>query len=356
MVDVEPGENVFGWRREELASRFAELGLKPLRARQVYRWLYARAGTDFLSMTDLPRGEREELARRFRVAHPKTLERYGSRDGTSRYLLELEDGSRVEAVAIPEPARRTVCLSTQVGCPLKCSFCFSGTVRFKRNLTVGEILGQFLTVESSRRSGPTRTNVVFMGMGEPLLNSAAVLAALEVLTDPQGFSVSPRRITVSTAGLASELERFAAAAPPVGLAVSLHATTNEIRGRLMPVNARYPLEALLDATRRLPLRRRRRVTFEYVLLGGENDSPADAWRLAGLLRGLRAKVNLIAFNPWPGAPHGASTPEATERFMEILSGRGYTVSLRRSRGDDILAACGQLAGCGEALRGVGRAP
>lgn len=348
-------ENLFGLTREELGSRLAELGYPALRARQVYRWMYARRGTDFLDMTDLPRGAREELAERFRIARPKAVERYASRDGTTRYVLEFEDGRKVETVDIPEAGRHTVCLSTQVGCPLKCSFCFSGTVGFERNLRPGEILGQFLVTEASRSPAPARTNIVFMGMGEPLLNSGAVLTSLRVLTDPDAFAVSPRRITVSTAGLTSELERFAAEAPPVGIAVSLHATSNETRGRLMPVNGRYPLEAILEATRRLPLPRRRRITFEYVLLGGENDSAADARRLAELLRGVRAKVNLIAFNPWPGAPHVASTAEATERFLQILSGRGYTVSLRRSRGDDILAACGQLAGSRPSLS-VARPP
>ncbi len=344
MAFVASPENLFGATREEIASLFADLGQPAFRARQVYRWIYARRALDFQGMSDLPRGIREDLAARFRVAHPKIVERYGSRDGTTRCLLELEDGRKVETVDIPDSGRRTVCISTQVGCPLKCSFCFSGTVRFERNLTPGEILGQFLLAESQRQRLPARTNVVFMGMGEPLLNSKAVLASLQVLTDPEGFAVSPRRITVSTAGLASELERFAREAPPVGIAVSLHASNNETRGRLMPINRSYPLEMLLEATRRLPLPRRRRITFEYVLLGEENDSSADARGLAELLRGVRAKVNLIAFNPWPGVPHRASTAEATERFMEILSQRGYTVSLRRSRGDDILAACGQLAG------------
>jgi 23S rRNA (adenine2503-C2)-methyltransferase len=183
-----------------------------------------------------------------------------------------------------------------------------------------------------------------MGMGEPLLNSEAVLESLQILTDPDGFAVSPRRVTVSTAGLAEELVRFAERAPAVGLAVSLHATTNETRGRIMPINKKYPLERVLEAARQLPLPRRRKITFEYVLLGGENDSEADARRLARLLRGLKAKVNLIAYNPWPGSPHRASTENAAGRFVKVLSDAGYSASLRRSRGDDILAACGQLAG------------
>jgi 23S rRNA (adenine2503-C2)-methyltransferase len=182
-----------------------------------------------------------------------------------------------------------------------------------------------------------------MGMGEPLLNSDAVLKALRILSDDEAFSISPRRITVSTAGMADEMARFAAEAPPVGLAISLHATTNEIRDRVMPINRKHPLEDLLEAARALPLPKRRRITFEYVLLGGENDRPEDARRLASLLRGIKAKVNLIAYNPWPGAPHERSSSEATSRFLEMLAESGLTASLRRSRGDDVLAACGQLA-------------
>jgi 23S rRNA (adenine2503-C2)-methyltransferase len=240
--------------------------------------------------------------------------------------------------------RHTVCLSTQVGCPLRCSFCYSGTVPFSRNLSAAEVIGQFLSVTQDLDPQPSRVNVVFMGMGEPLLNLQTVLRSLDILTDPDAFAVSPRRITVSTAGLARELDEFARKAPPVGLAVSLHGTTNEIRGGLMPINRKYRLEELLETVRGLPLPRRRKITFEYVLLGGENDGEEDARRLARLLKGIKSKVNLIPHNPWPGSPHRPSSPEATERFFRILVGKGYTVSLRRSRGDDILAACGQLAG------------
>jgi 23S rRNA (adenine2503-C2)-methyltransferase len=226
---------------------------------------------------------------------------------------------------------------------LGCTFCFSGTVDYARNLTAGEILGQFIGVTADLECAPPRVNIVFMGMGEPLLNTDAVLESLKVLTDPDALAVSPRRITVSTAGLIPEVERFVKAAPKIGLAVSLHASNNDLRGRLMPINRKYPIEKLVEALRRLPLPRRRMITFEYVLLGGENDSEQDAEDLASLLRGLKAKVNLITFNPWPGSAHRSSTNEAAERFMDVLTNRGYTVSLRRSRGDDILAACGQLA-------------
>jgi 23S rRNA (adenine2503-C2)-methyltransferase len=283
------------------------------------------------------------------------VERQRSRDGTVKYLFALDDGKKIETVYIPDPplgskvtspSRATLCLSTQFGCPLACTFCFSGTVPFVRNLTVGEILGQFLGVTADLDPIPPRTNVVYMGMGEPLLNTRAVVDSLSVLTDPDAFAVSPRRITVSTVGLLRELERFVREAPKVGLAVSLHAASNAVRAGIMPINRKYPLEPLMEKLRRLPLPRRRRITFEYVLLGGENDSEQDALDLVRLLRGIKAKVNLITYNPWPGSPHQRSSDESTERFLQILAERGYTVSLRRSRGDDILAACGQLASCG----------
>ena len=340
--------NLFGLSRKELESYAVELGLPTFRGRQLYRWIYSKSATGLDAMTDLPRVLRDRLAESFIVRPPVPLSQHRSEDGTVKFLFSLAGSKNVEAVYIhdhhEESVRHTICLSTQVGCPLKCTFCYSGTVPFARNLTVGEILGQFSAVRNAFLSATSRVNVVFMGMGEPLLNTDAVLGSLGVLTDPDGFAVSPRRITVSTAGLAEELERFVALSPPVGLAISLHATTNESRDRMMPINRKHPLEELLDTTRRLPLPRRRKITFEYVLLGGENDSAEDAERLARLLRGVKAKVNLISYNPWPGSPHQASNPQATERFMEILAGAGYTVNLRRSRGDDILAACGQLAG------------
>ena len=349
---MEALQNLFGLTQAEIVSAMSDMGLPDYRARQIYRWMYARGADGFEPMTDLPKPIRARLTDRFHIRHPTTRARHRSRDGTVKHLFELEGGETVEAVYIPEPSepgsglpphRHTICLSTQVGCPLGCTFCFSGTVRFSRNLTVGEVLGQLVSVRNDLEPRPDRINVVFMGMGEPLLNSAAVLAAIAIMTDPEALAISPRRITVSTAGLAGELEEFARKAPPVGLAVSLHATTDETRGRIMPINRKYGIEELMETVRRLPLPRRRKITFEYVLLGGVNDSERDARRLGRLLREVKSKVNLLSYNPWPGSPHRPSTPEATERFMEILVEAGYTVSLRRSRGDDILAACGQLA-------------
>lgn len=343
--------NLFGASREQWITAATAAGLPGFRGKQIYRWIYARGVTSFDEMTDLSRELRGALASRWELRPPSIAQRARSRDGTTKYLLSLEDGRSVEAVSIPDPssarggeARYTICLSTQVGCPLKCTFCFSGTVPFARNLTVGEIVGQVLLVRGDLHPRPPRINVVFMGMGEPLLNSETVLSSLDILTDPDGLGISPRRITVSTAGLASALVRFSERAPQVGIAISLHATTDAARDRLMPINQRFPLEKLIETARSLPLSRRRKITFEYVLLGGENDTEQDALRLVRLLQGIKAKINLIAYNPWPGSPHHPSPPEAAERFMEILASHRYTVSLRRSRGDDILAACGQLAG------------
>ena len=336
-------KNLFGLTRAALEAELVSLGHPAYRGQQVYRWIYARGVDEFEAMTDLSSELRNELAAAYSIVRPAIIERHVSRDGTIKFLLALSDGRNVETVYIPDGERHTFCLSTQVGCPLKCTFCFSGTIRFERNLEPGEILAQFMLARRELPEPPARSNIVFMGMGEPLLNSDGVLTALDVLTDEDALAVSPRRITVSTAGLVDELERFSLKAPLVGLAISLHATTNAVRDRVMPINRKHPIEELIAAARALPLPRRRRITFEYVLLGGENDTPADAKRLASLLEGVKAKVNVIAYNPWPGAPHRRSTPEATERFMDVLTVAGLTVSLRRSRGDDVLAACGQLA-------------
>jgi 23S rRNA (adenine2503-C2)-methyltransferase len=336
-------KNLFGLSRERIEAELVALGHPAFRGRQIYRWMYARGAADFEAMTDLSRGLRADLSRVFTIALPSIAERHVSRDGTIKYLLELADGRNVETVYIPDGERHTFCLSTQVGCPLKCTFCFSGTIRFERNLEPGEILAQFVLARGDLPVPPARTNVVFMGMGEPLLNTEGVLAALEVLTDDDALAVSPRRITVSTAGVVDQLEAFSAKAPTIGLAISLHATTNERRDQLMPINRKYPIREVIEAARRLPLPRRRRITFEYVLLGGDNDTLEDAHRLASLLEGVKAKVNVIAYNPWPGAPHKRSTPEASSNFIEVLAAAGLTASLRRSRGADVLAACGQLA-------------
>jgi 23S rRNA (adenine2503-C2)-methyltransferase len=337
-------KNVFGMSRGELESELVAAGYPRFRGGQIYRSIYARGAQSFEEMTELSRQLRERLSQNYVIRRPRVRDRSLSKDGTRKLLIELEDERQVETVYIPDGKRHTFCLSTQVGCPLKCTFCFSGTVRFERNLTPGEIVGQFLLAREELASPPARSNIVFMGMGEPLLNAEGVDGSLEILSDEKACAVSPRRITVSTVGLPDELERFAIEHPAVGLAISLHATMNGNRSRIMPINRKHPLEELLAVARRLPIPRRRRITFEYVLLGGENDTRADAHRLAFLLEGMNAKVNLITYNPWPGSPHLRTTREAAESFMRILATIGITVSLRKSRGDDVLAACGQLAG------------
>jgi len=340
LKDVSPGA---------LRERFAAEGLPAWRADQVASWLYARGVDDPALWTDLPRELRETLAERFetRALEVASVER--SVDGTVKAALAARDGAVLEAVLIPEEDRTTLCVSTQVGCPLACSFCATGTLGLTRNLSTAEIVDQLLRM---RELVPERriTNVVFMGMGEPLLNLRAVVEAVRTLEHAKGFGFAPRRVTVSTAGVVPRIAELLAAVP-VNLAVSLHATTDALRDELVPLNKRFPLAELLGALRRIPqLSRRHPVFVEYTLMAGVNDSRADARRLVALLRGIPAKVNLIPMNPHAGAPQQPPAPEVASAFMGELVAGGLVATLRRSRGSDIDAACGQLAG-----RGSGRA-
>ena len=333
-----------------LRERFAADGLPAWRADQVASWLYARGVEDPLAWTDLPHELRETLAERYetRALEVASLER--SSDGTLKAALRGKDGALLEAVAIPEEDRTTLCVSTQVGCPLACSFCATGTLGLTRNLSTAEIVDQLSRL---RELAPERriTNVVFMGMGEPLLNLRAVIEAIRTLQHPKGFGLAPRRVTVSTAGVVPRIADLLAAVP-VNLAVSLHATTDALRDVLVPLNKRFPLAELLGALRRIPqLSRRHPVFFEYTLMAGVNDAVEDARRLVVLLRGIPAKVNLIPMNPHPGAPYRAPEPDVASRFMGELVRGGLVATLRKSRGADIDAACGQLAG-----RGQGQGP
>jgi 23S rRNA (adenine2503-C2)-methyltransferase len=328
-----------------LRERFAAEGLPAWRADQVASWLYARGVEDPRAFTDLPSELRETLAERFetRALEVASLER--SSDGTLKAVLCAKDGALLEAVAIPEQDRTTLCVSTQVGCPLACSFCATGTLGLTRNLSTAEIVDQLSRL---RELAPERriTNVVFMGMGEPLLNLRAVIEAIRTLQHPKGFGLAPRRVTVSTAGVVPRIADLLAAVP-VNLAVSLHATTDALRDVLVPLNKRFPLAELLGALRRIPqLSRRHPVFFEYTLMAGVNDAVEDARRLVVLLRGIPAKVNLIPMNPHPGAPYRAPEPDVASRFMGELVRGGLVATLRKSRGADIDAACGQLAGGG----------
>jgi 23S rRNA (adenine2503-C2)-methyltransferase len=337
-----PHENLFGLDRAALESRCASLGEPAYRARQIAAWLYAKRVRSFEAMRNLPRALREALAARHVIRWPEVDSRLASRDGTVKYLLRLGDGATVECVMIPEARRRTICLSTQVGCPLKCAFCLTGLAGYRRNLGVAEIVGQVAIVLSEAPPSEHPWNVVVMGMGEPLLNYEPTLAALRTLMDPDGFGIPPRRVTLSTVGLLPGLRRLMEEPLRPNLAVSLHAASAELRRRLMPVEAGHPLREVLELARHYPAPRGGRVTFEYVLLKGVNDSPAEGRRLVRLLADFRAKVNLIPFNPAPGLPFEPPTPEGIDAFASVLAEARITVAVRQARGQDILAACGQL--------------
>jgi 23S rRNA (adenine2503-C2)-methyltransferase len=336
--------------RAELAAWCAAVGEAPYRATQILAWAHRRGAGSFDAMSSLPRALRAKLAADFTIGRLVPAVIADASDGTRKLLFRLagDRPAAIESVLIPQFERAdgardrlTLCLSSQAGCGMGCAFCATARMNLIRNLTPAEIVGQ---VRAGRALAAPRavTNIVFMGMGEPLANFEAVTTAIEILTAEWGYAVSPRRITVSTVGLVPAIARLVAETR-VNLAVSLTATTDAQRARLMPVNRRWPLAALLDACRALPLPRRKRITFEYVLLADENDADADARRLVGLLHGLRSKVNLIPFNPFPGAGFRPSPRERIERFQTILRERGLNATVRESRGQDIQAACGQLA-------------
>jgi 23S rRNA (adenine2503-C2)-methyltransferase len=328
---------------DRLRERMTAEGLPAFRADQIAAWLYARGQEDPRQWSDLDVPLRERLAAEWQVRVLEVAELRRSADGTAKGVLRAADGALVEAVMIPEPGRTTLCVSTQVGCALACSFCATGTLGFVRNLTTAEIVDQVCRMREALPEGRSLSNVVFMGMGEPLLNLPAVVEAVRTLIHPRGFALAPRRITVSTAGLVPRIPALLEAVP-VNLAVSLHATTDAVRDQLVPLNRRFPLERLFATLRSLPqLSRRRPVFFEYTLIAGVNDSPEDARRLVRLLRGLPAKLNAIPMNEHPDSEHRAPAPEVTDRFLAELASGGVTVTLRRSRGADVDAACGQLA-------------
>ena len=349
--------NLIGMDRAGIAAVFAELGLPRFRADQVFKWIYGRGVSDFDAMTDIAKGLRALLAERFSAARPAVSRDMASIDGTHKWLVRLDDGNEVETVHIPEKDRGTLCVSSQIGCTLSCRFCHTGTQKLVRNLGPAEIVGQVMLARDHLGEWPTAeiptiyqrqlSNIVMMGMGEPLYNFDNVAAALKIVMDGEGLAISRRRITLSTAGVVPLIRRCGAELG-VGLAVSLHAVTDEIRDRIVPLNRKYPIAELLDACRTYPgSRNSRRITFEYVMLKDVNDSPADAKALVQLIKGIPAKVNLIPFNPWPGAPYDRSSNETIERFAEIVRRAGYPSPVRTPRGADILAACGQLKSASE---------
>jgi 23S rRNA (adenine2503-C2)-methyltransferase len=320
----------------------AELGEPGYRARQLYQWLYKKRVRRFDDMTNLGKPLRDALAARYELRWPGIDERPLSYDGTVKYLFRLEDGATIESVYIPEETRRTICISTQAGCPLKCGFCLTGITGYKRNLKTWEILGQVAAVMQDAPRREMGWNIVVMGMGEPLLNYEATVSALRVLMDPDAFAVAPKKLTLSTVGILPALEKLMEEPVRPNLAISLHAPNATLRQELMPIEEKYPLEDVIKTAQRYPIPRGGLVTYEYVLLKGMNDSPAHARELVQLLKGAPCKVNLIPLNPAPEIPFEAPTPPAVNTFGQILADHHITVSVRRQRGQDILAACGQL--------------
>jgi 23S rRNA (adenine2503-C2)-methyltransferase len=328
----------------ELLRFIASSGKERYRAVQLLRWLYKAGATSVDEMTNLSRAFREDLKTRVIISRLRPLREQEGADGTRKSLFELDDGNRIESVLIPDRDRLTLCISTQVGCAMGCRFCLTGKRGWKRDLTTAEILNQVLAARDGLPPGKSITNIVLMGMGEPLANYENVMKALEILLHPEAFKFSSRRVTLSTVGLLPEMERLATSATQVRLAVSLNATEDETRSGIMPVNRRYPLKDLLAACRAYPLRPRTRITFEYVLLAGVNDTPGDARRLVGLLRGIPSKINLIPLNEAPGIPFRRPLDEEIQRFQEILMKAGLTAIVRQSKGSEISGACGQLSG------------
>ncbi len=328
--------------RAELEQSLVALGVPKFHGRQVFRWMHQRGITDFSLMTDLGRELRAKLAEAATISTPALERRDVSADGTMKFLLRLADGKLIESVYIPDTPAQTFCVSTQVGCAMKCAFCLTGKMSLVRNLTAGEIVGQVRVLAHNTGLAGTPFNIVLMGMGEPLHNYDPVMKALRMLADEQGLGVHPRRVTLSTVGLVPALRRLADESIMPNLAISLHATSDDDRNALVPINKKHNLEALIDAVRELPVRRRGKITFEYVLLDGVNDRPEDAQRLVKLLHGLNAKVNLLPLTEAPGIPFKRPADARVNAFARILADHDVVVSVRKSRGRDIRAACGQL--------------
>ena len=362
----DPRPNLVGLTRAQLSAALADIGTPEkqikMRTGQIWQWLYQKGVTRFADMTNLAKEFRAKLAENFSLTRPEIVTRQVSSDGTRKYLLRIDGGHEVEAVFIPEEDRGTLCISSQVGCTLTCTFCHTGTQRLVRNLTAAEIVGQILVArddleEWGKPPGDKRmlSNIVLMGMGEPLYNTDNVRDAMLIAMDGEGISLSRRRITLSTSGIVPEIERVGR---EIGcmLAISFHATTDELRDVLVPINRKHKIDALLQACRDYPrLSNAERITFEYVMLKDVNDSNADARRLIKLISGIPAKINLIPFNPWPGAPYERSDWDRIEEFAAIVNKAGYASPVRTPRGEDIMAACGQLKSESERARNARRA-
>jgi 23S rRNA (adenine2503-C2)-methyltransferase len=331
--------------RPALEEALAALGQQRFRAHQIFRWIYRHGMTDLAApgaMSDVPLALREQLAAEFTLSTPELVHRERSIDGTEKFLLRLADGRQIESVFIPDTPSMTFCISTQVGCAMGCAFCLTGKMGLTRNLTAGEIVGQVRVLADALAMRDAAFNIVLMGMGEPLHNYDETMKALRILVDEHGFAMPPRRITLSTVGLLPALERMAREPIMPNLAISLHAPTDAMRCELVPINKKYGVSDIIEACKRFPLKRRNRITFEYVLLAGVNDRPADARRLAKLLSGVKSKVNLIPLNAAAGIPFERPSDKAIDEFAAILADHHLVVSVRKSRGRDIRAACGQL--------------
>lgn len=349
-------EHLFNLDLQELQAAVANLGFESYRAKQLWDHYFIRGQRGFEAANNLPSKLVQSLSDEFSIARLKVAEDQLSIDGTRKWLLELEDGSKIETVYIPEKDRGTLCISSQVGCTLNCTFCHTGTQSLVRNLTAAEIVLQFIHARDCYQdwSGPLRapkiTNIVMMGMGEPLLNYENVAKALKIITHKNGMNFAKRRVTLSTSGIVPAIERCATELG-VNLALSLHATNDELRNQIVPINKKYPLEPLLEVCRKyLALSKTDKVTFEYVMLKGVNDSIADAKALLKLIKGIPCKINLIPFNPWPGTQYECSDMKEIKKFAKIIEDAGYISPIRTPRGQDIFAACGQLKSASERLR------
>ncbi len=357
-------QNLIGMTREHMRNALIEVGTPEKQAKmrvgQIWQWIYQWGVRDFDAMTNLSKAFRADLGARFVIEVPEVVSKQVSKDGTRKWLVRIAGGHEVEVVYIPEEGRGTLCVSSQVGCTLTCSFCHTGTQKLVRNLTAAEIIGQVMMARDDleewpvpgARTGQPRllSNIVLMGMGEPLYNFENVRDAMKIAMDEEGIQLSRRRITLSTSGVVPEIERTA---NEIGcqLAVSFHATTDEVRDTLVPINKRWNIETLLEALKVYPRgRNSERITFEYVMLDGVNDSDEDAYRLVELIKGIPAKINLIPFNEWPGAPYKRSSNNRIRRFGDIVNNAGYSSPVRKPRGEDIMAACGQLKSATERAR------
>ena len=336
-------QNFFGTSEAKLKEIFAEWNIETYRVHQVFTWVYHYHCRDFSEMSNISKSLRAQLAEHFHFSLPKVQQRTHSKDGSIKYLLELNDGAVVECVWMPSESRKTLCLSTQVGCRLNCSFCLTASLGLKRNLTAGEIIGQHIAINEELDEKDQITNVVFMGMGEPLDNYGPVVDALRLMISPEAMKVSTRKVTVSTSGLVGKMKEFQEENLHINLAISLNASDNVTRDRLMPINKKYPIEVLIDCLKKYPLKPQRRHTIEYVLLEGINDSDEDAQRLAKWLKGVPCKINLIPFNAFDSSEYRPPSDQRVLKFQNYLIEQNFSAFIRKNRATDILGACGQLA-------------